>query len=37
MHGTPEARDRVLNDDELRAVWAAAEATPYPYGPLVGC
>jgi integrase len=25
----------VLNDDELRRVWSAAEATPYPYGPLV--
>jgi integrase len=29
------ARDRTLNDDELRAVWEAAEATPGPYGPLV--
>jgi integrase len=35
VHGTPEGRDRVLSDEELRAVWAAAEATPYPYGPLV--
>jgi integrase len=35
LHGAPEARDRVLTDGELRAVWAAAEATPYPYGPLV--
>jgi integrase len=35
LHGAPEARDRVLGDDELRAVWRAAEATLYPYGPLV--
>jgi integrase len=34
-HGAPEARTRVLTDDELRRVWAAAESTPYPYGPLV--
>jgi hypothetical protein len=32
---TPEARDRVLSDDELRIVWVAAEATAFPYGPLV--
>ncbi|RVL63344.1 tyrosine-type recombinase/integrase [Sinorhizobium meliloti] len=24
---------RVLNDDEIRAYWAAADATPYPLGP----
>jgi integrase len=35
IHGSPEARDRVLSDDELRRVWLAADATPYPYGPLV--
>jgi integrase len=35
LHGAPEARDRVLNDDELRAVWNTATQTPYPYGPLV--
>jgi integrase len=29
------ARDRILSDDELRAVWKAAEAFPAPYGPLV--
>jgi integrase len=28
-------RDRVLVDDELRAVWNAAAQTDYPYGPLV--
>jgi integrase len=28
-------RDRVLGDDELRAVWNAATQTDYPYGPLV--
>ncbi len=31
----PAARDRVLDDSELEPVWRAAEATPYPYGPLV--
>jgi integrase len=35
LHGAPAMRDRVLADDELRRVWRAAEATPYPYGPLV--
>jgi integrase len=35
LHGPPAARDRVLADDELRAVWRAAEAMPYPYGQLV--
>jgi len=29
------ARDRVLSDDELRAVWKAAETFPGPYGYLV--
>ena len=29
------ARQRILNDDEIRAVWRAAEATPGPYGALV--
>jgi len=28
-------RDRVLSDDEIRAVWNAAEATAYPFGPFV--
>jgi integrase len=33
---TPEiARDRVLTDDELRAVWLAANAEPYPFGSCV--
>jgi integrase len=35
LHGTPVSRDRVLTDDEIRRVWNAAVATPYPYGPLV--
>jgi integrase len=35
LHGAPEARDRVLGDDEIRQVWGAAQLTPYPYGPLV--
>jgi integrase len=29
------ARDRTLSDDEIRAVWKAAEAFPRPYGHLV--
>ena len=29
------ARDRILNDDELRAVWAAASVIGRPYGSLV--
>jgi len=32
--GAREARDRVLKDDELRAVWKTAGEMPYPYGPL---
>jgi integrase len=32
--GERHARDRVLNDDELRALWRATERFPYPYGPL---
>jgi len=28
------ARDRVLNDDELRALWRATDRLGYPYGPL---
>jgi integrase len=27
-----QARDRVLSDDELRAIWKAAESTPGPFG-----
>jgi integrase len=34
-HGAPAQRNRVLTDEEVRRVWAAAEDTPYPYGPLV--
>jgi integrase len=29
------ARDRVLTDDELRAVWRAAESTPGPFGSFI--
>jgi integrase len=32
--GKRESRDRVLTDDELRAVWKAADGLGYPYGPL---
>jgi integrase len=35
LHGVPEARDRVLSDDELRRVWEAAGRAGYPHGPLV--
>lgn len=35
LHGSPEARDRVLDNDELRIVWAAADQASYPFGPLV--
>jgi integrase len=30
--GKREARERILSDDELRAVWNAAKAIGYPYG-----
>ena len=32
--GERHARDRVLNDNELRALWQATERLGYPYGPL---
>ena len=32
--GERHARDRVLTDDELRAMWRATESMGYPYGPL---
>lgn len=28
-------RDRVLNTEELKAVWNAAKAMPYPHGPII--
>lgn len=31
--GKRKTRERVLNDDEIRKVWAAAEAEGYPFGP----
>ena len=33
--GAVEARDRMLNDDEMRAVWEAAGKMGYPFGPLL--
>jgi integrase len=33
--GPKRVRDRVLTDDELRAIWRAAERLGYPYGALV--
>jgi integrase len=33
--GKREARDRGLSDAELRAIWDAAEAMGYPYGPCI--
>jgi integrase len=35
MARTSGARARILTDDELRAIWKAAEATPGPFGALV--
>jgi integrase len=32
--GERHARDRVLTDDEIRALWRATERMCYPYGPL---
>lgn len=32
--GVRKARIRVLDDDELRALWKVADETGYPYGPL---
>jgi integrase len=32
--GERNARDRVLSDDELRALWRVTERMGYPYGPL---
>ncbi|MFC1458062.1 tyrosine-type recombinase/integrase [Microvirga arabica] len=32
---TVRARDRVLSDHELRALWAALQQIPYPFGPFV--
>jgi integrase len=31
--GAETARERVLSEDELREVWRAADAAPYPFGP----
>jgi integrase len=31
--GAETVRERVLSEGELREVWRAAEATPYPFGP----
>src|SRR5262249_35113084 len=33
--GKKAVRNRVLNDDELRALWKATEDMGYPYGPLL--
>ena len=35
VQGANPARDRVLNDGEVRAVWRAAGALGYPFGPIV--
>lgn len=32
---TARARDRILNDDEIRALWRTLDQTPYPFGPFV--
>lgn len=31
----PEPRDRVLEDQKLRAIWEASESLGYPFGPIV--
>ncbi len=31
----PEARDRVLNDEELKLVWTASDGLGFPFGPVV--
>jgi integrase len=33
--GTPKARDRVLSDNEIRALWEAADGLSYPAAPFV--
>ncbi|MDB5508808.1 MAG: site-specific integrase, partial [Hyphomicrobiales bacterium] len=33
--GAKALRTRVLSDDELRALWSAAESMGYPFGPLI--
>jgi integrase len=33
--GRERARARILTDDELRAIWKAADTTPGPFGPFV--
>ena len=33
--GAKKPRQRVLSDAELREIWRATEATPYPFGPFV--
>jgi integrase len=32
---TARARDRILNDGEIKALWETLEQTPYPFGPFV--
>lgn len=34
MSAKESARDRILTDAELQAVWCSAQNTPYPFGPL---
>jgi integrase len=33
--GEEKSRDRVLRDDELKAIWKPAVAMPWPFGPIV--
>jgi integrase len=35
LAGRKVARNRILTDDELRALWLAAEEMAYPFGPLI--
>jgi integrase len=32
---TARARDRVLNDEEIRQLWGTLDQTPYPFGPFI--
>lgn len=34
MSAKESARDRILTDAELQAIWSALQDTPYPFGPL---
>ena len=37
LAGDKVVRDRVLSDDELRAIWQACDQIGYPFGPMIRC